>query len=98
MKVSSLIKNKDLLKKIFPYDQTKFLTINPFNNEKLAEFPYDTNEQTNKIINSSFEAYKLWKNISLDKRLEKMENLSNSFIKHKENLAQLITLEMVLFV
>jgi acyl-CoA reductase-like NAD-dependent aldehyde dehydrogenase len=95
MKVSHLIKDKKLLNKLFPYNVTDYLTINPKNNVLEERFGFLSSSEIQKRIKNSYSSFKDWKEISLQKRLEKMDNLAETLEKNKEVLAQVMTKEMV---
>lgn len=94
MKISKLIKDKNLLNKIFPYDIHHYQTINPTNNQLIKRFEYDSLEKVDNIIDRSHTSYKSWKFTSIEKRLDRMSDLAKQLEINKENLAKLITLEM----
>jgi succinate-semialdehyde dehydrogenase/glutarate-semialdehyde dehydrogenase len=94
MKISKIIKDKNLYNKIFPYDIHNYQTINPFNNQVIKSFEYDTADQISLVLERSHNAFRSWKFTSLEKRLDKMHNLINVLEKEKDSLSKLITLEM----
>jgi len=95
MKISHLIKDKSLIKKLFPYSINDYLSINPKNNILEERFGYHSSSHINQMIKLSHLSFLDWKETSLQKRLEKMNNLSQILQKHKEVLASVITKEMV---
>ncbi len=66
-------------------------------NKFIKKFDFDTDNDIREKIRTSHETFLNWKNKSLEERLNKIENLSKNLDKHKINLANLITLEMVYF-
>lgn len=95
MKISHLIENKSLISKLIPYNFSKFQTINPQNNWKEESFGYHERSEISKRIENSHKSFNNWKNYSLEKRLEKMNNLANTLELNKEMIAKVITTEMV---
>lgn len=95
MKISSILKDKQLYRKIFPYNHLEFQTINPMNNKLIAKFDYDTDADIQDKIASTHQGFLSWRNTPLEARLHKMKILGKNLEKHKIDLAGLITLEMV---
>lgn len=96
MKISHLIKDKQLAKKIFPYKvTTDYLSINPKNNVLEERFGFHSSVEIQKRIKNSYLSFLDWKETSLEKRLEKMNNLAATLENNKEVLAKVITKEMV---
>ncbi len=95
MKISSIIKDKQLFRKIFPLSHLEYQTINPVNNKLIAKFDFDTEGDIRDKIALSHQSFLSWGNTPLDERLSKMKKLSLNLEKHKVDLAGLITLEMV---
>jgi len=96
MKISSIIKDRNLYNKIFPYNHLDFQTINPINNKFIKKFDYDNENDIKDKIAASHNTFLTWKNTPIEERLSKMKNLINNLEKHKPSLASLITLEMVI--
>ena len=97
MKISHLIKDKTLLKKLFPYNVTDYLSINPLNNVLEERFGFHSSQEIQKRIKNSYQSFLYWKETPLENRLEKMKNLTVVLENNKEVLAKVITKEMVLF-
>lgn len=95
MKISKIINNQALHKRIFPYGSTEFRSINPYNNKLIKEFDVYPEEKIEKILENSNKAYDTWRKKSLKERLEHMKKLADQFEKHKEELGKLITMESV---
>ena len=95
MKISQLIKDKPLLKKLFPYSINDYLSINPKNNVLEEKYGFYSSSNIQKKIKNSHLSFLDWKETSLEKRLEKMNNLSITLEKNKDLLAKVITKEMV---
>lgn len=95
MKISQLIKDKPLLKRLFPFNQHDFLSINPKNNVLEEKFDFLSSSEIQKKIKNSYLSSLDWKESSLEKRLEKMNNLCITFENNKDLLAKVITKEMV---
>ena len=95
MKISKLFKDKQLLKKIFPFNVTDYLSINPKNNVLEEKFGFHSSSEIQKRIKNSYTSFLDWKETPLEKRLEKMNNLADVLDKNKEVLAKVITKEMV---
>lgn len=98
MRVSKIMNNKSLQKKIFPHLSTEFKTINPTNNKFLKEFETFSPEKIENVLESSLKAYESWRKVPLKDRLKKMEKLIDKFEAHKDELGKLITLESVLLI
>ncbi|TPN84438.1 NAD-dependent succinate-semialdehyde dehydrogenase [Aquimarina algicola] len=69
-------------------------TIYPFTGEILKEYKRFTEEQVIETINKSAEIFQTWKSISLDKRINKLNNLKKTLEEQKEQCANFITHEM----
>ena len=69
-------------------------SINPFNNELLEEFKEMTTQEVNSAIGKADEAYKTWKKKSFKERAKVLFKVSELYLERKEELAQLMALEM----
>lgn len=98
MKVSKIINNKSLQHKIFPHKPTDFKFINPVNNKFIKEFNLYSDEQIEKVLENSKEAFKKWRILPLKERLKKMEKLADKLESYKEELGILITQESVKYI
>lgn len=96
MKISHLIKDKTLLKKLFPFNVTDYISINPSNNVLEERFGFHSSQEIKKRIKNSYQSFLNWKETPLENRLEKMNNLTVILENNKEVLAKVITKEMVL--
>ncbi|MCS6934271.1 MAG: NAD-dependent succinate-semialdehyde dehydrogenase [Chitinophagales bacterium] len=67
-----------------------YVSVNPFNHQKLAEYPPDAYPD----VELSQSAYLYWRNLSLTARLEKLQKLADVLRKNRAEYARLITLEM----
>ncbi|WP_163537503.1 CoA-acylating methylmalonate-semialdehyde dehydrogenase [Gracilibacillus sp. YIM 98692] len=66
---------------------------NPATKEVIAQVPISTSEDFEAAASSSQEAYEQWKNVSVSKRARVLFKYQNLLQEHKEELAELITLE-----
>jgi succinate-semialdehyde dehydrogenase/glutarate-semialdehyde dehydrogenase len=94
MKISSLIRDRNLLHKIFPYGVDEFITINPVNNKFIKKYSYDTPDQLEQKLINSESYFRHWNEKGLDYRLDKMNNMTKELEKNKEDLAKTISIEM----
>jgi acyl-CoA reductase-like NAD-dependent aldehyde dehydrogenase len=95
MKISRLIKDKNLSKSIFPYGIDQFASINPTNNKLIKMYEYETPENLQEKLHLSQLSFTDWRDKGLDYRLEKMKIMADKMIQSKEDLAETITREMV---
>ncbi len=68
----------------------KYATVNPCNNQLTKEFPFDAFPD----LEDSKNAYRVWKQISIQERGEYLKKVAALLEKRKDEFAQLITLEM----
>jgi succinate-semialdehyde dehydrogenase / glutarate-semialdehyde dehydrogenase len=68
----------------------KYATINPCNNEILAEFATDTYPDLTPSIN----AFHVWRKLSVEERGQYLRKVANLLERDKKRFAELITLEM----
>ena len=68
-------------------------TINPATGEQVATYDYMNTEQINKIIDESHKAFLQWRETSLEERVEVIRSIADSLMKHKDELAKLMTEE-----
>lgn len=66
---------------------------NPATKEKLCEVPLSTNEDLEEAVTVAKEAFKIWKELAVPRRARILFNYQQLLIKHKSELARLITLE-----
>ena len=69
-------------------------SINPFNNEVVKEFELMSPEKVASIIDKADQAFKSWKNTSIEERATIMHKMASLMRDKKENLGKLATLEM----
>ena len=69
-------------------------SINPFTQKIIAEYREYSEQEINNLISSNLEDWKSWRNTSFQLRSEKMKKATAILRQEKEELAQLITLEM----
>jgi len=71
-----------------------YVTINPYNQEKLAKYSYLSNNELDLTLDKLTQTYTSWKQESIHTRRELGINLSKLLNNQKENLGYLITSEM----
>ena len=69
-------------------------SINPFNNEVVKEFELMSPEKVASIIDKADQAFKSWKNTSIEERATIMHKMASLMRDKKEDLGKLATLEM----
>lgn len=69
-------------------------SINPYNNETIAQYEEWNDAQVKEAIEKSHQGFKQWKNISLQDRLKVIDKLAKLIDERKYELAKLATLEM----
>ena len=69
-------------------------SINPFTGESLATFSYHADNQIEKTLESSWNAYKIWSNTTLPQRKTALLQIANRLEQELDTLSTLITLEM----
>ncbi len=94
MKITKLLKDKNLVDKIFPFGLDEFASINPVNNKLIKKFEYDTKEEVIEKISKSQKSFEDWRFRGLDYRLGKMKKLAENLEKAKEELSKSISMEM----
>ena len=73
----------------------RFEDRNPANwDEVIGTFPKSNAEDVNRAVEAAKEAYKKWRLVPAAKRGEIMRRLGDLLVKHKEEIAQLMTREM----
>ncbi len=73
----------------------RFENRNPANwDEVIGTFPKSNAEDVNRAVEAAKEAYKKWRLVPAAKRGEIMRRLGDLLVKHKEEIAQLMTREM----
>lgn len=68
-------------------------TVNPTTGENLQEYNYMSSTEVDKVIDASHEAFLKWRKTSTDERAKVIESIGETLMKHKEELAKLMTKE-----
>lgn len=71
-----------------------FYTVNPFSEEIITEFFFDSDQQIELKIQESFQQFKNYRNSSVETRIEWLKSISIRLEAQKDSLATLATLEM----
>ncbi|SCC49944.1 NAD-dependent succinate-semialdehyde dehydrogenase [Kosakonia oryziphila] len=71
-----------------------YVTTNPYTGEVVKTFPDATDAEVNDAIERSHRAFSEWKNVSFAQRGAILQNAANLLRQQKDDLAQLLTLEM----
>lgn len=71
-----------------------FNTVNPFNNDTIKTYSFDSKDVLTKKINKSHEAYKKWGSLTLEMRIQAIENFNTLLKNQKNEAARRISLEM----
>ncbi|MCB4808092.1 NAD-dependent succinate-semialdehyde dehydrogenase [Tamlana sp. 62-3] len=74
--------------------KNKIETINPYNQEPLQTYKYQTKNEIDGILKQAASAFEDWRNIKIKERLKLLENLANLMEDNKEKYAKLMTAEM----
>ena len=74
--------------------QTEVKTINPANGQVIASYSIDGKETMNRFLDRSREAFRAWRDTSIQRRAERYEALADALLQRKDKLANLITQEM----
>lgn len=74
--------------------QNNITTINPVNGNELSSYKYMTEEEVNKIIQSSHDAFLEWKTKSVEERGQIIKAIGQELQNYKKELAELMTNEM----
>jgi succinate-semialdehyde dehydrogenase / glutarate-semialdehyde dehydrogenase len=69
-------------------------SVNPFNNQTLADYKEMSSDEVLSIINKTFKSWQSWKNTSFTYRSNLMLNAASVLRSRKKDLSELITLEM----
>lgn len=69
-------------------------TINPFNNDPLQEYEHHTSDQLTQILENSNKRFYEWRQTSIKERCRLLMNLAQILEDDKQELAELMTLEM----
>jgi len=73
---------------------TMLKSINPYNNEPVAQYDEWNDAQVNDAVQRGHEAFKQWRDVSSQERLKVMDKLATLIDERKHELAKLATLEM----
>ena len=73
---------------------SSFYTINPATGKKLTEYHYQTSKELSQSIDNCHSSWQEWKNTSFVERAELMLKLASTLEGDKEELANLITMEV----
>ncbi|KAJ0508770.1 putative succinate-semialdehyde dehydrogenase (NAD(+)) [Helianthus annuus] len=95
LKSSGLFRTKGLIggKWIDAYDGKTIEVYNPANGEVIASVPFMGEKETKDAISSAYDAFRDWSKLTAFDRSSRLHKWYNLLIEHKEELAQLITLE-----
>ncbi|TXD51464.1 MULTISPECIES: NAD-dependent succinate-semialdehyde dehydrogenase [unclassified Polaribacter] len=72
----------------------KIITINPATEEKINEFPHLSDKELKESIDNCQEAFLEWKHEYIENRAKIIQLIGKELIKHKDDLAKLMTQEM----
>lgn len=68
-------------------------TINPATGKEIKSYSYMSDEEVNKIIETSHQAFLKWRETSHEERAKVIKSIGDKLIEHKEDLARLMTEE-----
>ncbi|MGP9690589.1 NAD-dependent succinate-semialdehyde dehydrogenase [Psychrobacter sp. AOP30-A2-5] len=68
-------------------------TINPATGEAIKEYDYMSNDEVNKIVESSHQAFTEWRKTSHEARAKVIISIGETLLKYKEELSKLMTEE-----
>lgn len=68
-------------------------TVNPATGEDIKEYNYMTNDEVNKIVDASHEAFLEWRKTSHEERAKVINSIGETLVKYKEELSKLMTEE-----
>lgn len=68
-------------------------TINPATGEAIKEYDYMSNDEVNKIVESSHQAFTEWRKTSHEARAKVINSIGETLLKYKEELSKLMTKE-----
>jgi len=74
--------------------EKQITSVNPSNKEVIGKVVFSSKKEVKNKVNKSRKAQIRWYNIGLEKRIEIMKNVSNSFEESSESLSILISQEM----
>ncbi|MGM8897720.1 MULTISPECIES: NAD-dependent succinate-semialdehyde dehydrogenase [unclassified Psychrobacter] len=68
-------------------------TVNPATGEDIKEYNYMSNEEVNKIVEASHQAFLEWRKTSHEERAKVINSIGETLMKYKEELSRLMTEE-----
>ena len=68
-------------------------TINPATGEAIKEYDYMSNDEVNKIVESSHQAFTEWRKTSHEARAKVINSIGETLLQYKEELSKLMTEE-----
>lgn len=68
-------------------------TVNPATGEAIKEYDYMSNDEVNKIVESSHQAFLEWRKTSHEARAKVVNSIGETLLKYKEELSKLMTEE-----
>ncbi|MGP5133430.1 NAD-dependent succinate-semialdehyde dehydrogenase [Psychrobacter cibarius] len=68
-------------------------TINPATGEAIKEYDYMSNDEVNKIVESSHQAFTEWRKTNHEARAKVINSIGETLLKYKEELSKLMTEE-----
>ncbi|HIY66136.1 MAG TPA: aldehyde dehydrogenase family protein, partial [Candidatus Agrococcus pullicola] len=73
---------------------TNYRVVNPYTGETVREYPTATDEQIRESVARADAAYEPWANRPLSERVEILQKTAKAFIDRKQELAEIIQIEM----
>jgi succinate-semialdehyde dehydrogenase len=73
---------------------THAISINPTTSEQLSATPFETLTQLDSALAGNHAAFKVWRNVPLAQRADKLRDLGKALRNNAEAMAQMITAEM----
>ena len=68
-------------------------TVNPATGEDIKNYDYMSNEEVNKIVDASHNAFSEWRNVSHEERGRIIKTIGDKLMEYKEELSKLMTEE-----
>lgn len=68
-------------------------TVNPATGEDIKEYNYMSNDEVNKIVDASHQAFLEWRKTSHEERAKVLNSIGETLMKYKEELSRLMTEE-----
>ncbi len=68
-------------------------TVNPATGENIKEYNYMSNDEVNKIVEASHQAFLEWRKTSHEERAKVINSIGDTLMKYKEELSRLMTEE-----